>query len=165
MYNNEFFHSPHYIPKNTYPFLDKEIESSHRFQHHNEFEDFDEFDEEDFYENNRSSDMETNIILELLYNNEPDLFSNFKKFRISTGMVKNFFSEIIPYALDNSSKYRGDIEQKSHMIYTHFKRQNYPVVFSVLSAGVPEDIMDNTFKDVIKTCLGSRFVPPTVIDR
>ena len=168
MYNNDFFDYPHYSPENTYPFFNAAIEDFYRFNYNNDFngtEDFDEFIEENYSDNTRSSDIETNVILELIYNNEPGLFSNFKRFRISTEMVNNFFREAIPYALDNETKYRGDIETLTNRIYDDFKKENYPAVFSVLSAGVPEDIVDNTFKGVISFTIGERFIPPSMLDR
>lgn len=150
--------NPHYCPyckQETFcPFLDEQRNKLDKNLNSN-LEEFELFYNQYYLGETRAAEEEVTRILQLLYNNQPQLFSGFNI------IMRNYLRSIISFTLDNASKYPGNINQKTNNIYDDFRIQYASLIASIRAAGVPNNIINRTFKNVIEfTLRNSEIVTP-----
>lgn len=172
MYNNKFFYCPCCTYQNTCPFFYSQMrtfDDYYNYDYSNTYNEYYELDDLDL--DYRAPQQEVDRILRLLSEQQPQLFRNFTKYRISKNQVDSYFRTAINYTLDNSSKYSGNINRKTNSIFDDFRKKHDSIFSSLRRAGVPNNVINSTFKDVIRFTLKNSAaipapppVPPTVPD-
>ncbi|MDV3425861.1 MAG: DUF346 domain-containing protein [Bacillota bacterium] len=124
------------------------------------FENFNDFNSEDFPDDFRASQQEVNRILRMLNTQKPQLSRNFERYGVSRVLVNTYFRIAINYTLDNASKHSGNISQRTNAILNSFRRSQ-PWIFAALrAAGVPVNVINETFREVIEFTLRNMSTSP-----
>lgn len=156
MYNDDFFYCPYCMQKNTCPFFDEqmknfsdndEISRFDRYEDSYEFQDSNLLTKEIHSDSYRASDQEVNRILRLMRNQMPQLFS------LLQGVGDNYFRTAIAFTLDNAQTYPGNINQSVNRIFNDFRRRNNSIFLSLRSLGVPNNVINLTFRSIIEFTL------------
>ncbi|OOM24514.1 DUF346 domain-containing protein [Clostridium beijerinckii] len=164
MYNDDFFYCPYCMQKNTCPFFDEqmknfsdndEISRSDRYEDSYEFQDSNLLTKEIHSDSYRASDQEVNRILRLMRNQMPQLFS------LLQGVGDNYFRTAIAFTLDNAQTYSGNINQGVNRIFNDFRRRNNSIFLSLRSLGVPNNVVNLTFRSIIEFTLRNINPSPT----
>ena len=93
------------------------------------------------------------IEMALLNNSFHDTFSKLYSYGINKKLTKYLFRLIATYTLKNETEFLGDTSEKTLNIFTSL-RKSIPWIFTVLKGyKVPELLIDDTIKSVIKFCL------------
>ncbi|MEL7598087.1 MAG: sialidase, partial [Clostridiaceae bacterium] len=173
MYTSVFFYCPYCMHKTICPFFNNQMRNFDSFNNYDMFEDYDEFQyydefedadltyKEDYLDNTRAPQQEVNRILRLLNTERPELSRNFERFGVNRVLINTYFRTAISYTIDNASKHSGNINQRTNAIFNSFRR-SYPWIFlSLRSMGVPNNVINNTFREVIEFTLRNINTPPS----
>ena len=107
----------------------------------------------------RAPQQDVNRILALLNIQRPYLVRNFERFGVSRVLTNIYFSIAISYTIDNANRYSGNINQRTNAIFNNFRRSYTWIFVSLRSSGVPNNIIDSTFKEVIEFTLMNTGTP------
>ena len=102
----------------------------------------------------RAPEQEVNRILRLLSNNQPQLFMDLQ------GVIENYFRTVISFTLDNAQKYPGNINGRINSIFNDFRRRNNSIFLSLRDSGIPNNVINRTFRAVIEFTLRNINVTP-----
>lgn len=161
---NRFFYCPNCINQDICPFSNNQMRSVEDFD---EFENFEPFYEEDeletvpsFYEeyefdNFRAPQQEVTRILSLLNTQQPQLNRSFQP------IVDNYFRNVINYTLDNERRHSGNINARTNAIFNDFRRNNESIFSALRSAGIPNNVINSTIRDIIEFVLRNIGRPPS----
>lgn len=123
-----------------------------------EYEEFYDFEDYNLYY--RASQQDITRIFNLLSEEEPELFRNFTRFGVPRQQVNNYFRIAINYTLDNTSKSSGNINQRTSAIFNDFRREYANILNALRRQGVRNNIINNTFRDVIEFTLRNTTTVP-----
>lgn len=101
----------------------------------------------------RVANESLNVTIALVNNSFQDTFSKLYSYGVNKKLTKFIFRLIVTYTLKNENKALGDISEKTLNIFSSLKK-SIPWIFTVLKGyKVPEILIDDTIKSVIKFCL------------
>jgi hypothetical protein len=152
MYNNPFFYCPYCNDQTVCPFSKESMRN---------FDDFeDTYEEDDYLDDARAPQQEVNRILVMLNRQQPQLFTQLERYGVRRAVINNDFRIAISYTIDNASRHSGNINQRTNAIFNDFRRR-YPWIFTSLrAAGVPNNVVNSTFRDVIEFTLRNMNTQP-----
>ena len=163
MYNRENSYCPYCMQQNVCPFFYEQMRKFNNYDHEdetrgdNQLQHFDLFSEESYLNNTRAPEQDVTRIYTILNNQQPQLLREIQR------VIENYVRTAISFTLDESPKYGGNINQKINTIYNNFRRR-YDTIFSVLSAsGLPNNVVNRTFRDIIEFTLRNSTVPPVPV--
>ncbi|MEG0775687.1 MAG: sialidase, partial [Clostridium sp.] len=103
----------------------------------------------DFSFDYRAPQEKVNRILDLLSEQETNLFHIITRLGVPRRELDDYFRTVIDYTLDNESNYSGNINVKVNSIYNDFTEQHGSVINALRDAGVGNNIIYNAFRSVI----------------
>lgn len=133
------------------------MRSFNSYEYYNELDDLDLFYELYYLDYTRASQQDVNRILGMLSNEESQLFADFQ------GVIENYFRTAISFTLDNVQGYTGNINQQVNNIYNQFRRRYNSIILSLRASGVPNNVIDQTFRAVIEFALKNTNITPAPI--
>jgi hypothetical protein len=155
LYNNEYFYCPFNTPQTPIPFyneLMRSLEDAPEANYHQEdppkFE-----DNKEYFEGARAPQREVIRILRLLDNQKPYLRNDFRRYRVSPVLIDSYFRIVIAYTIDNASRFTGTINQRTNAIFNSFRRSNSWMFAELRANGVPVNVINETFREIIEFTL------------
>jgi hypothetical protein len=164
MYNNEIFYSLYHLPEDFDSFLDDEfinyndlnnMRTFHNYGNNTVSDAFNSSFYEPYYlDYNRAPEQDINRILNLLTDNQPQLFNAFQR------IIENYFKAAISFTLDNSQQYTGNIKQRVNNIFNGFRRTYDSIFLALRNSGIPNNVINDTFRTIIEFTLRNSNLPP-----
>ena len=163
MHDNQIFYCPYCMDQNFCPFFNDQIKgyenydemrNFNNYEGNNEIEDLNLFYNQYYLDYNRASEQDINRILNLLSNNQPQLFNAFQ------GIIENYFRTVIAFTLDNSQGYTGNINQRVNNIFNAFRRRYNSIFVALSNSGIPNNVINRTFRSIIEFILRNISKPP-----
>lgn len=161
---DEFYYYPRYVQQDIYPLFNQQIKSFYnndqmrqfdKYNNYNELGYSDLFYNQNYFDYARAPEQDVNRILRMLSNDQPQLFTNLQ------GIIENYFRTVISFTLDNAQRYPGNINQKVNNIYNDFRRRYNSIIQSLRASGISNDVIRNTFRNVIEFALRNMNIPPS----
>lgn len=164
MFNNNFY-CPYCIQPVICPFAAEQTRSFDDFDDYDNLDvpfddEYDFLNSEDYLDNNRAPQQEVNRILVLLNAQRPDLSRNLQRYGVNRTLINTYFRNAIAYTIDNAGTTSGNINQKTNTIFNSFRRSRAWIFVALRAAGVPNNVIDRTFRDVIEFTLRNISAPP-----
>lgn len=154
MYINQFFYCPYCMHQNTCSFFNSQMRKLDDYYNYDCINGYDKYYElNDFDFHYRAPQQEVNRILGLLIEQQPQLFRNFTAHDVPRSQINSYFITAINYTLDTASKYTGNINRRTNAIFNDFRKEYDSIFNSLRRAGVPNNVINSTFKDVIEFTL------------
>lgn len=151
MYNNQSLYCPNCMYQNTCPFFSSQMRT---FDDYDDYDDYDEYYElDDLDLDYRAPQQQVNRILDLMRQRQPQLFRSFTRYGVPRRQVDNYFRIAINYTLNNASRYKGNINRRTNAIFNDFRRVHGYIFSALRRAGVPTNVINSTFRDVIEFTL------------
>lgn len=161
MYTTPLFYCPYCTPETICPFSVDNMRELTDLDYYNNYDNF----SEDFYDENyldyfRAPQQEVNRILVKLNREQPQLSRTLQRYGVNPVLVNTYFRIAIAFTLDNASKHSGNINQRTEAIFIDFRRTNLWIFAALRAAGVPNNVANRTFRDVIEFTLRNMKTPP-----
>lgn len=103
----------------------------------------------------RAPQKDIDRILSLLSKEQPDIYKQFKNYKVDRRTADHLLRLIIGYVIDNAEKYHGTENQRVNAILRDFEKRYSSALSSVISMGIPRNRLNEIIKRVIRFTLNN----------